>query len=377
VELDPAYRYYRQQLALAYGELARFDDSYLPLALAQQELVYNQSNSYPPDASYLACLYWQSDQPERATELMHRAASIAPLNFHTYFTYHLSRLTFYFNLGHYLESVGENDLAQQAYAQVLLAFPQAGTSPYWHVSEDRHQMLQASAGVAQQLTDNKNLSAEIAFYSDDYQTALELFAVPPLDQIGRVKSLLALGQLETAGKLLATEGLQSSARFLPYHAQVLMARGDLAQAETEIQKAIALSRLDSSMILQEPSYYYRWGSLAEMQGNTSLAEVNYKRAIAVSTTIQTVYANLAWNRQPMPTEQPFCLMIPYPAENLSQPSLALADLMMSQNDPSGAAEVLENLLRHEPYHLEVQRRLRELITTYPTLQPESLTGPGQ
>lgn len=377
VGLDPAYYFYRQQLALAYGHLGRDDDRYLALALAQQEQVYKQSNSYPPDAAYLACLYWHLGQAERAVELMRFSASIAPIHTGAFYSYHLSRPTFFFNLGHYYESMGETDLAQEAYAQVLLAFPQVGTSPYWHVSEGRRQNLRASASIAQQLTDDKNLLAEIAFYSGDYQTALGLFAAPPIDQIGRAKSLLGLGQLESAGMLLATESLQGSARSLPYHAQVLMVRGDLVQAETEIQKAIALSHQDSSMILNEPSYYYLWGSLAEIQGNMSLAEENYKWAIAASTAIQTAYANLVWNRQPMPTEQPFCLLIPYPADSLSQPSIALASLMMAQNDPSGAAEVYINLLQHEPYNLEAQRRLKELSTTYPTFRRRYPTDPIQ
>jgi tetratricopeptide (TPR) repeat protein len=376
VDLDPTYRFYRQQLALAYGELARTDGSYLPLALTQQKLVYDQNDSYPPDVAYLACLYWQSDQPESALELMHKATSVAPPRFHSYFTYHLGRVTFFFNLGHYLESMGETDLAQQAYAQILLAFPQLGTSPYWQTSEARRQNLQASARVARQLADDEQLAAEIAFYSGDYRAALDLFAAPPVDQIGRAKSLLALGQVEDAARLLATDRPQS-VRSLPLQAQVFMSNGDLGRAESTLRQAVVRSYEDSSMLLEEPSYYYRWGYLAELQGNISLAKKNYERAITLSTAIQTIYANLVWNRQPMPTEQPFCLMIPYPADNLSEPSLALADLMLAQNDLLGATSIYRNLLRHEPYNLEAQRKFRELSTTYPTLQPGSPADASQ
>jgi tetratricopeptide (TPR) repeat protein/O-antigen ligase len=360
VELDPAYRFYRQQLALAYGELARTEQQYLPHALAQQKQVCDQSNSYPPDVAYLACLHWQSGQPERAIELMRAAVSMTPLHSGGLHSYHLGQLTFYFNLGYYLESVGEIDLAQQAYAQVLLAFPRLGTSPYWQVNDSRRQMLRASAGMAQQLTDNVNLAAEIAFHSGDYLTALELFAAPPASQIEQVKVLLAMGDTESANKLLASDNFQHEAICF-YQAQVLMASGNFAQAEATIRKAVALSP-------REPSYYYHWGYLAERQENTLLAEENYKRAIAISTAIRTDYANLVGQRQPLPTEQPFCLMVPYPAESLSEPSLALANLRIAQHDPLGAMTVYQNMLRHEPYNLEAQQRLAELLADCPTLQ---------
>lgn len=363
VERDPAYRFYRQQLALAYGELARTDQQYLPPALAQQKQVYDQSNNYPPDVAYLACLHWQSGQPERAIELMRAAVSMTPLHTGRYrgglHSYHLGQQTFYFNLGYYLEPVGEIDLAQRAYAQVLLAFPRMGTSPYWQVNDSHRQMLQASARMAQQLSDNVNLAAEIAFYSGDYLTALELFVAPPTNQIGQAKVLLAMGETELADKLLSSGNPRHTAAGFFYQAQTLTARGDFAQAEAAIRKAIALSP-------EEPSYYYHWGYLAERQENTLLAEENYKRAIAISTAIRTDYANLVGQRQPLPTEQPFCLMVPYPAESLSEPSLALANLRIAQHDPLGAMAVYQNLLRHEPYNLEAQQRLAELLADYPT-----------
>ena len=133
-----------------------------------------------------------------------------------------------------------------------------------------------------------------------------------------------------------------------------MASGNFAQAEATMRKAIALSP-------REPSYYYHWGYLAERQGNTLLAEENYRRAITISTAIRTDYANLVGQRQPLPTEQPFCLMVPYPAENLSEPSLALANLRIVQHNPLEAIAVYQNLLRHEPYNLEAQQRLAELL----------------
>ncbi|TEU21359.1 MAG: tetratricopeptide repeat protein [Anaerolineales bacterium] len=359
VELDPAYRFYGQRLALAYGELARTDQQYLPHALAQQKQAYDQSNSYPPDVAYLACLHWQSGQPERAIELMRAAVSMTPLHSGGLHSYHLGQLTFYFNLGYYLESVGEIDLAQQAYAQVLLAFPRLGTSPYWQVNDSRRQMLRASARMAQQLTDNVNLAAEIAFHSGDYLTALELFAAPPASQIEQAKVLLAMGETERASKLLSSGNSQHTVSAYFYQAQILIASGNFAPAEATMRKAIALSP-------REPSYYYYWGYLAERQENTLLAEENYKRAIAISTAIRTDYANLVGQRQPLPTEQPFCLMVPYPAESLSEPSLALANLRIAQHDPLEAVTVYQNLLRHEPYNLEAQQRLAELLANYPT-----------
>jgi tetratricopeptide (TPR) repeat protein len=344
VEIDPKFRFYRQQLALAYGELARSDDSYLSLAFAQQKLAYEQSSSYPPDGAYLACLYWQLGQPERAIELMRTVISITPSKTGGLYSYHLGPTTFYFNLGYYLESEGETDLAQQAYARVLLAFPQVGTSSYWQVSDSRRQMLQTSARIAQQLVEDTNQAAKIALHSGNYQTALSLFALSPNGDLEQFKLMLATGQIEGASDLLAIGSLGGSPAAYAYQAQAMMVSGNLAQSEIYIRKAIALSP-------EKPSYFYHWGHLAELRGGTSRAIDSYSQAVALSTTIRTDYANLVGRRQPMPTEQPFCLMIPYPAENLSQPSLALADLMMSQNDPSGAAEVLENLLRHEPYNL--------------------------
>jgi tetratricopeptide (TPR) repeat protein len=340
VELDPSYRFYRQQLALAYGEMARSDDGFLSLALAQQELLYEQSDSYPPDVAYLACLYWKKGQADRAVDLMRQAISDTPPLSGGLSSYHFGQSTFYFNLGSYLESEGEIDLAMQAYAQVLLANPQMGTSPYWQVSDSRHQVLQVSASAAQQLAEDRNLAAEIAFYSGDFERALELYSAQPANRAGQARSLLAMGDIDQASQLL--KALQEDSAFVT-QAQVLIEKGRLVQAETSIRKAIAKSA-------GRPSYYYWWGRIAELQGDAKLAEENYMRAIAMSTAIRTDYANLVGRRQPLPTEQPFCLMIPYPAEDLSEPSLALADLMIAQNDPSRATTVYENLLRHEPYN---------------------------
>ncbi len=362
VALDPGYHFYRQQLALAYGELARTDDHYLPSALAQQKQVYDQSGSYPTDVAYLACLSWESDQPERAVELMHKAVSITPRYEGSFYSYHLSWPSLNFNLGHYLESVGQGSSAEQAYAQALLAFPQLATSPYWQISDSRRHMLQASIAVAQEMSQDKDLGAQIAFYGGDYQTALELFTSPPLNQIGQAKSLLALGQTEKSNKLLAMDSLQSRAESFPSRAALLMTMGDLSQAEASIKRAIVLSHQTPTMLLEEPSYYYLWGQLAELRGDLSLAEQNYERAIATSTTIETVYANLVGRREPLPTEKPFCLMVPYPEEHLSKPSLALADLMVAQGDVSEAVAVYRNLLRHEPYNLVAQQRLAELLS---------------
>jgi O-antigen ligase/tetratricopeptide (TPR) repeat protein len=334
VELDPMYRFYSQQLALAYGELSRTDDSYLALALAQQEQVYDQSNSYPPDVAYLACLHWQLGQHQSAIELMRRALSITPSQTGNLYSYHLSQVTFYFNLGYYLESTGERGPAQQAYAQVLLAFPQVGTSSYWEVSDSRRQMLRASANIAQQLTDNANLAAEIAFYSGNYQTALAFYSTTPANQIGQAKSLLAMGDIARATYFLAADHRVDNAAAYAYRAQALMSSGNLTLAEANIRKAVALSP-------SEPSYLYRWGRLVELQGNTSLAQSNYSQAIAMSTAIRTDYATLVGHRQPLPTEQPFCLMIPHPAENLSKPSLALAELELAQNAPSTSSLIIK------------------------------------
>jgi O-antigen ligase len=369
VELDPGFRFYRQQLALAYGELARADESYLPLALAQQKQAVDQSNSYPPDVAYLACLYWQSGQPDRAMELMRTAISDAPPQTGGLSSYHLGKVTFYFNLGYYYESIGELDLARQTYAQVLLAFPQLGTSPYWQASDSRRQMLQSSASLAQQLADSYSGAADVAFYSGDYRAALALSGLPPTNSLGQIKSLLALGQLERANELLASYDSQQSrqkSEAYAYQARLFEARGQLAQAETNMRRAIALTTGDPS-----PSFYYWWGRLAELQGNTTLAETNYKRAIALSTAIRTDYANLVGQRQPLPTEQPFCLMTPYPAENLSEPSLALASLMIAQNDLPEAVSVYQALLRHEPYNQDAKQKLSELFAHYPALQPEN------
>lgn len=376
VELDPAYRFYRQQLALAYGELTRKDSRYLPLALAQQELAYEQSNSYPPDAAYLACLYWESGHAERAIELMRTAVSISAPEPGPYYSYHLGRATFDFNLGRYLEAIGEAGPARQAYAQVLLAFPQVGTSSYWQVTNDRRERLEASAKLAQQLADDKNLAAEIALYSGDRQKALQLFATPPIDQVGQAKSLLAMGQMESARDLLASGSLQSNAKSFPYRAQTLAANGNFAQAETNLRRAIARAHEEPSRLLELPSYYYYWGRLSELRGESSLAEEHYEQAVAISTAIETIYANLVGHRQPLPTEQPFCLMIPYPAENLSKPSLALAELMVTEDDPAGAMNVYQNLLRHEPYNRDAQQGLAELLARYPNLASESPTDPG-
>ena len=214
------------------------------------------------------------------------------------------------------------------------------------------------------MADNANFAADIAFYSGDYQTALALFALPPADSVGQAKSLLALGQIEKANELLAPYSSQPKAAAYAYRAQLFEARGQLAQAETDMRKAIALAS-------GEPSFYYRRGRLAELRGNTPLAEDSYKRAIALSTAIRTDYANLVGQRQPLPTEQPFCLMVPYPAEALSDPSLALASLMLAQNDPPQAVSVYQKLLRHEPYNQNAKQKLTELFANYPALQPEN------
>ena len=142
--------------------------------------------------------------------------------------------------------------------------------------------------------------------------------------------------------------------------QKLITEGDFSQAEVTIKKAIVQGA-------DTPSYYYLWGRLAERQGDLLFAKQNYQRAIVISTAIRTDYANLVAQRQPLATEHPFCLMIPYPAEYLSKPSLALAGLMLKENNPTGAVEVCQNLLKHEPYNLGAQPLLKQILRDYPEL----------
>jgi len=300
VKLDPTYRFYRQQLALAYGEMARTDDSYLPLALAQQEQVYSKNTHYSPDAGYLACLYWQSEQPEQAIETMQKAVAVTPPRSGGLHSYHLGQTTFLFNLAYYLEYSGQPDMAGQIYQEILQTRPQLVTSSFWAANNSRQRLAEG-------------LTAPSKLYPNSYQPALNLIQ-----------------------------------------------NGKLTQAEDRIKQEIAAR----SSLENTPPYFYLWGQLSELQGDPSLAEQKYRQAIAASTTIRTDYANLVGQRQPLAKEKPFCLMIPYPAEYLSKPSLALAQLLVARQNLAQAVSIYQTLLRYEPYNLTARQQLEEVLASY-------------
>jgi O-antigen ligase/tetratricopeptide (TPR) repeat protein len=144
----------------------------------------------------------------------------------------------------------------------------------------------------------------------------------------------------------------------------LLAGGNLTETEKIIKRGVALSSSEAV-----PPYYYLWGQLAEKQGNPLLAAENYERAIAASETIRTDYANLVAQRQPLVREYPFCLMMPYPAEYLSEPTLALARLKLAEYDLGAVIKIYQNLLRYEPYHLEVQQELIKILNSKKSNNP--------
>jgi putative inorganic carbon (HCO3(-)) transporter len=357
VDLDPAYSFYRQQLALAYGELARTDSRFLSRALEQQELVHEQNSSYPPDVAYLSCLYWKADQRDQAIDLMEKAIAATPDLPGFYYSYHLSQPAFNLTLGHYLEAIGRVDLARQAYARVLLDYPQAGTSPYWQVDEQHRHMLQTAARMARHATSKERLAIEIALNSGDYGGALEVSTASPGSQLAQARALVALGRLAEARELLYEAEHATTAQSLADRARILTAVGDLVQAESSILQAIALAPRGAARSIHTPSYHYLRGRLAELEGNVALAEDSYRQSIALATSVETNYAHLVGRREPLPTQLPFCLLIPYPADNLSSPSLALAELMTTRHSPSEAMEVYHNLLRYEPFNQDAMRCL--------------------
>jgi tetratricopeptide (TPR) repeat protein len=137
----------------------------------------------------------------------------------------------------------------------------------------------------------------------------------------------------------------------------LLTEDKLEEAEKLIKRGVALSWIETV-----PPYYYLWGQLAERQGNTALASENYERAIAASEAIRTDYANLVAQRQPLAMEHPFCLMMPYPAEYLSKPALALAQLKLAEHEPREAMRIYQKLLRYEPFQPLARQKLAEIST---------------
>jgi O-antigen ligase/tetratricopeptide (TPR) repeat protein len=306
IDIDPAFRFYRQQLALAYGELARSEPAYAARALALQEQVYPTSH-YPPDAAYLGCLYWQLDRPEQALVLMRAAADTTPAIDGGFFSYHLGRETYLLNLGDYQEQLGRKTEAAQSYQHVF-DWPPAATSDYWQHTELRRQAAQTF-----------------------------LAATPPYPELYQQSKMhLAAGQ--------QVEALQT------------------------IKQAILVTPAEF-----RPPYYTMWGELARQQGRPELAAGHYERAISTALSPRTDYANLIPQREPLATELPYCLLLPFPEDYLAYPSMALAELKLAAGDIKAAVAIYGRLLHYEPYNAAALQALEQVIANYPELELETST----
>jgi putative inorganic carbon (HCO3(-)) transporter len=303
VTIDPSFRFYHQQLALAYGQLAGQDRAYASLALAEQQQVY-PAGHYPPDAAYLGCLYRELGQSDEALALMRTAAETTPAVDGGFFSWHLGRETFQFNLGHYQEELGRADEALQNYGAVFDWAPVA-TSHYWQLTDLRRR-AEARYG-------------DSAPYSSLY-----------------------------------------------YQARDSLAAGHHTEALQTIKQAIILTNAE-----HRPPFYTLWGDLARQQQQPDVAIRNYELAISTSLTPRTDYANLVPQREPLATELPYCILIPFPAEYLARPALGLAETKLAGGDIAGAVAVYHLLLRYEPNNLAAAQALAEVQANHPDLDIES------
>ena len=362
VTLDPGYRFYQQQLVLAYGKLAPKDVSLLPQAIARQTFLVQQSNHYPPDDANLACLYQQANNLPAAIEAMTRAIEMEPEHIQGA-SLRVSRMAYQFSQVQFYEQIGQADSAQRLLGQILAAYPWVAASPFW---DERPYQRQSLINDIENFGDKGSLEhlailADLYYYAGNYQKSAAMAQqllvgdsenVPNLIRLGR--ALARLGDVTTAlttlNQALMIELYNSDARLI--RSQVFIRQGKFKEAEMDLQIVIALGAT--------PEAHTLWGQLAERQNLLAEAKRYYARAILDATALQTNYAQLVGRREPLPEEILDCVVIPYTKEQLSEPSLALGHLLEKEGNQAEAIKVYEFLLRYEPYNQAAQEALNRL-----------------
>jgi putative inorganic carbon (HCO3(-)) transporter len=362
VAIDPGYRFYQQQLVLAYGKLVPEDVSLLPQAISRQTFLLQQSNHYPPDYANLACLYRQADDLPAAIQAMTRAVEMEPEQIRGA-NLRVSRMAYQFSLVQFYEQIDQVDSAQRLLVQILEAYPWVAASPFWL---ERSYQLQSLVSHVENSVDDASLEelanlADLYYYAGHYQKSLTIARqllindsknVSNLTRLGRV--LAQLGDVETAltvlNQALVIDPYNPNVRLI--RAQVFMQQGRFKEAEIDLRVVIAIGSV--------PEAYTIWGQLAERQNLLAEAKRYYERAILDATALQTNYAHLIGRREPLPEEILDCVIIPYTKEQLSEPSLALGRLLEIEGNQAEAVKVYEFLLRHEPYNRAARECLNRL-----------------
>ncbi len=111
----PAQQGYLWSLAAQDGETGA-----LQSAINAYERAAALEPYYAPYAANLAALYWQAGEQQRGLELIQHAAALAPESW-----------LFHYNTGLYAEALGLEEPARAAYAQALVADPDADLHPAW------------------------------------------------------------------------------------------------------------------------------------------------------------------------------------------------------------------------------------------------------
>ena len=362
VAIDPGYRFYQQQLVLAYGKLIPEDASLLPQAISRQTFLLQQSNHYPPDYANLACLYQQANDLPAAIEAMNHAAEAEPAQIRGA-NLRVSRMAYQFSLVQFYEQIDQVDSAQKLLVQILEAYPWVAASPFW--LERSYQLQSLVSHIENPVNDASpeelaNL-ADLYYYAGHYQKSLTIAQqllvndsenVSNLTRLGR--ALAQLGYVEPAltalNQALVIEPYNPNVRLI--RAQIFMQQGRFKEAEIDLRVVVASGSV--------PEAYTLWGQLAEGQDLFAEAKRYYERAILDGTALQTNYAHLIGRREPLPEEILDCVIIPYTKEQLSEPSLALGRLLEMEGNQAEAIKVYEFLLRHDPYNRAAQECLNRL-----------------
>lgn len=371
-QLAPESPFYRRQAAFVLGYLAYTEPAYRREAITRYTRLLQDEDRLAIDHAHLGALLAADGQWQAAGQEMALARDLEPGN-------PLYRL----NLGYILEMGGDAELARQEYAGAIAASPEYLRSGHWTAEARRAAALPEIVDLA--AAELRDLDAggwprlvRLYLLSGRTEEALSAY------EWGAARNWAdAATRRREKGRILAALGRPAEAE-AEFQAALALEPGSADTLLLLSQVALARNRLDlaasyaaAALFLQQsPAALYQSATVAATRGQTGPAIEQYEAAFEQAARPWDPnlarYATEVARRRPLPATVLPGLIWPYPADLLTDITLAEGALLERQANYERARIVYRRLLEIEPAVDSVTTRLAQLCLSHGQICAESV-----
>ena len=373
-QLAPESPFYRRQLAFVLGYLAYTEPAYRPEAISRYTRLLQEEDRLAIDHAYLGSLLAADGQWPAAGREMALARELEPWN-------PLYRL----NLGYILEMAGDTGPAWREYAGAIAASPDYLRSSHWMAEARRAAALPDIVDLAAAELDNLDQAGWLRLIRVYLLAGAPEKALVVYEQGAARNWIDEAARHREKGRILAAldrpaeaeAEFQAALALEPGSAETLLQLSQVAQAQNMLDRAAAYAA--AALFLQKsPATLYQSAAVAAARGQASLAieqyEAAFEQAARPSEPSLARYATEVARRRPLPAAVLPGLVWPYPADLLTDITLAEGTLLEGQADYERAGVVYRRLLELEPAVDSVKTRLAQLCRSHGRTCPGSVNG---